>query len=721
MFISKLQFTRRNSGFFRMSALAKMHSLTAFCLMILTASATTQTLRADEGMWLFNALPREQLLARHGFEPDAAWLGHVQKASVRFNNGGSGAFVSADGLVITNHHVAADALYKLSSSGRDYLAGGFHARTRDEELKCVDLELNVLMSVEDVTAQVNAAVRPDMDAAGAFAARRAAKASIEKAALEKTGLRSDVVTLYQGAEYHLYQYKRYTDIRLVFAPEQQAAAFGGDPDNFEFPRYDLDCAFVRVYENGKPAQVKHFLKWSANGSVENELVFVSGHPGNTSRSLTADELAYLRDVRIPLVQNFLKANEVLLLSWGARSLENARRARDDLGGIQNSRKVYDGRAAALLDPAFMRAKKAEDAGLRAFAATRPELADAPGAWDEIAAAQAGIAKNLARYSLLEAWTLNSKLAGIARVLVRSAEENAKPNGERLREYRDSDRASLELGLFSGEPIYADYETLKAAQFLTFAAQQLGFDDPSVQIFLGGQSPADRAAALVNGTKLRDVAERRRLYAMTPAEIAAEAGRDPLLALMLAIDTEARAVRKIMEEQNEIREQAHAKIARVRYARHGASVYPDATFTLRLSFGTVKGYEEQGRRIAPYTTIAGTYARSVAQQNRPPYDLPASWVAAKNKIDPDTPFNFVSTCDIIGGNSGSPVINRRAEYVGLVFDGNMQSLAGDYYYDGRENRAVSVDSRAIIEALAKIYDAEELAAELRTGACAAPGK
>jgi len=684
---------------------------TRLALLTLLATLIAAHLRADEGMWLFNSPPLAQLKERYNFSPTPEWFAHVRQSSVRFNNGGSGSFVSPDGLVVTNHHIAADSLYKLSTPEHDYLANGFYAPARADELKCPDLELNVLVAIENVTTRVNAAVTPGMTPDQAAAARRAAKAAIEKENLAKTGLRSDIVTLYQGAEYHLYQYKRYTDIRIVFAPEQQAAYFGGDPDNFEFPRYDLDCAFVRVYENDQPARIEHYFKWSAAGASENELVFVSGHPGNTSRSLTAAELAYLRDTRVPFMQTILKTYEVRLISWGARSLENERRAHDDLNNIQNSRKVYDGRAAALLNPAVIAAKQAEDDALRAYAKTKPDLADTLTAWDDIAAAQKTLQQNFVRSTLLEAMPLSPTLAHIARTLLRAADETPKPNGDRLREYRDSDRPSLELALFSDEPIYPDYEIVKLTEYLTLAAQQLGPDAPDARALLAGKTPAERAAELVNNTKLADISYRRQLYAMTPQQLAAAAATDPMLALMRAIDPAARAARKINEEQAEILEQAHAKIARVRYAKDGDTNYPDATFTLRLSYGTITGYDEQGRHVAPFTQIAGLYDRARQHQNRDPFNLPPSWAAAEPRVNKTTPFNFVSTADIIGGNSGSPTLNRAAEFVGLIFDGNLQSLAGDYYFDNTDNRATSVDARAIIEALRTVYHADALVNEL----------
>lgn len=686
-------------------------AITAFSSLLISTA-----LHADEGMWLLNAPPLRQLKERYGFEPTPAWLEHVQKSSVRFNNGGSGSFVSADGLIITNHHVASDAIDKLSSEKKNLLRDGFHAKTREEELRCVDLELNVLVSIEDVTAQVNAAVQPNMDAPAAFAARRAAKEKIERESLSRTGLRSDVVTLYQGAEYHLYCYKRYTDVRLVFAPEQQAAFFGGDPDNFEFPRFNLDVSFLRAYEDGKPAKVEHFFKVQPQGVAENELVFVAGHPGRTNRLLTLPELEFQRDVRVPKSAEAVKVTEVALASWSARNAENARRAQHGLFGTQNSRKVLDGRLLALLDPAVLAKKRNDEAGLQAFARQQPGMDESLPAWARISEAQKIIAANYTRHGVLEGGPFNSTLFHIARQLLRAVDERAKPSGERLREYRDSNRVSLELDLFSEEPIYDDYEQLKLTHSLIQFAEKLGVNDPLAQIALGGQAPATRATALVTGTHLKDVAFRKKLYAMTPAELAQV--DDPMLALARAIDPAARAVRKIMEEQDEVKEQAHAKIAKVRYAKDGSSVYPDATFTLRLAYGSVKGYEENGHTVAPFTTLGGKFARSDAQGGRTPFELPMRWKNAKPNLALDTPYDFVSTADIIGGNSGSPTLNRAGEFVGIIFDGNIQSLGSDFAYSDVQSRAVSVDVRAILESLKTIYGADALLKELVPAAVAA---
>lgn len=668
-------------------------------------------LRADEGMWLINRPPAELLRERHGFEVTPAWLEHVQKASVRFNNGGSGSFVSPDGLIITNHHVGADAIQKLSSAGRNFVRDGFYARARADELKCVDLELNVLMEIEDVTARVNAAVKPEMPPAGAFAARRAAKAAIEQESFERTGLRSDVVTLFQGAEYHLYRYKRYTDVRLVFAPEQQAAFFGGDPDNFDFPRYCLDVAFFRAYEDGAPAKAGHYLSWDAKGAAGGDLVFVTGNPGSTRRQDTVAELEYERDVRLKNALALIYSTEVALGAYSSRGAENARRAKDDYFGYQNARKAYEGRLEGLLDPALLDARRREEEALQTFVRSRPDLADTRDAWAEIAGAQQTIASHALRHHLLEYHGFNSDLYRIARNLYRSPAERAKPNGDRLREFRDSAREEFELALFSGQPFYDDYEQLKIAHGLTFISQQLDADDPAVKAALAGKPPAARAAGLVTGTRVKDIAFRRELYAMTPEQM--ERVDDPLVGLVRALDGDARAARKIIEEQGEVKEQAHAKISRARYAKDGGDTYPDATFTLRLAFGTVKGYPKGGREVPAFTVLGGLYERSEENGGREPYDLPASWAAARPGLDPETPFNFVHTTDIIGGNSGSPTLNRRGEFTGIIFDGNPESLVWDYAFVDTAGRATSVDARAIIEALRKVYGADELAREVLT--------
>jgi hypothetical protein len=692
-----------------------LRPLAVVCVIAFIASAA-----ADDGMWLFNAPPLKQLKEKYQFEPTQQWLEHLQKASVRLNSGGSGSFVSANGLVITNHHVGADNLQKISDQQHNYLKDGFYARTQADEIKSTDLELNVLMSIEDVTARVDGAVKPGMTNEQASSARSSVVAAIEKESKDKTGLRSDVVTLYQGGAYHLYRYKRYDDVRLVFAPEQQIAFYGGDPDNFEYPRYDLDICIFRVYENGQPAKIDHYLKWNSRGPSDRELIFVSGSPGKTDRQLTVDELADMRDRYLPYVLRMFNRREVLGLAYGGRSFENARKARDDLFGDQNNRKRYDGYLAGLLDPQIWSALRAREQKLRDAIARDSKLRSTIAAYDRIKRVQAEIAKNAPLYNYLEQErpspvgyrgprALFGNLFKNARLLVRALDERAKPNGERIPQFRDSARDSLELELFSTEPIYDDYEILRLTDSLTDFASQFGADDPFVKKVLAGKSPHDRAVELVSGTKLKDVAVRKDLYGRDAAAL--QAARDPMIDLARLVDGPAREAKKIYDTQDEIKKQAYSEIAKARFATEGTGSYPDATFTLRLSYGTVRGYEQDGKQIPAFTDFAGLYQRSVEHDNRPPFDLPKRWIDKKASLNLATHFNFVSDPDIIGGNSGSPVVNKANEFVGIIFDGNIQSLVLDCIYTDIQSRAVSVDSAAITEALRKVYDAGPLVDEL----------
>jgi hypothetical protein len=667
---------------------------------------------ADEGMWLVNKLPRKLLKERYGFVASDEWVEHVQKSAVRISTGGSGSLVSARGLVMTNHHVGADMLHKLSTAEHDYLEKGFFARSEAEEVACPDIEMDVLWSIEDVTARVNGAVKDGMSAAEANDARRKAMSTLEKQAGEASGLKCETVTLYQGGAYHLYSYRSYTDVRLVMAPEKRIAFFGGDPDNFEYPRYDLDVCFFRIYQGGKPLVPEHYLRWSVDGIAEDELVFVAGHPGRTERLFTVAHLEFLRDVEYPMALRTLWRREVQLQSFSGRSAENARIAEDDLFSVANSRKARTGILQGLQDPRLMERKRAAEAALRAKVAADPEWRARWGdAWERIAGAQAAYREFYPRYAAPGVGRrFLCELFQIARNLVRLADERPKENSQRLREYSDSNWKSLELQLFSPAPIYADFEVDRAASALQLMGELLGSADPLVVAALDGLPPRERAAALVHGSKLADVAERRRLFEGGKGAI--EASKDPLILLARALDGENRALRKRYEDQVEaVEREAYAKIAAAQFAVFGDELYPDATFTLRLAFGTVTGYEENGRRVPAFTDVAGLYARSAERGNRAPWELPERWIERKPALDLETEFNFVSTCDIIGGNSGSPVIDAAGEVVGLIFDGNIQSLVLDIAYEAEQARAVSVDSRAIVEALRAVYEMPGLVSEL----------
>ncbi|MBZ5537132.1 MAG: S46 family peptidase [Acidobacteriia bacterium] len=669
-------------------------------------------LLADEGMWPFNLVPKAELKARYGFEPTEAWLTHVRLSSVRFNNGGSGSFVSADGMVMTNHHVGADCMQKLSNEKTDYYRNGFWAKQRADEAKCPDLELNVLESIEDVTARVNAAVKPEMNPGDANTARRGAMADVEKECSTQTGLRCDVITLYQGGRYHLYRYKKYTDVRLVFAPEFGIAFFGGDPDNFTYPRYDLDLCLFRVYENDKHAVIKDYFKWSKNGAAENELVFVSGNPGSTSRLNTLAHLEYLRDVGFPFVLNLLEWDRSNLLKFSERGPEQTRIAKEDIFGIENSLKAIREEEVALRDPELMNKKANEEKQLRAKVEADSKMkGEFGGAWNAIAKSRQELATFSKPYSFLEGGSaLESDLFQFARVLVRLAAEKQKPNPDRLREYRESNLASLQFQLFSSAPIYDDYEKHKLSSSLTFFQDQLGKDNPLVEEVLGGKSPSQLADELVSGTKLKDVEVRKSLA--EGGEKAIQDSTDPMIVFAKRIDPEARKLRKRYEDNVQgVERQNYALISKAIFALKGTSIYPDATFTLRLSFGTVKGYMEKGTKISYFTAFAGAYEHASKHENKPPYEMPKSWLEKKAALQLSTPLNTVNTADIIGGNSGSPVISRNAEIVGLIFDGNIQSLALDFVYSEKEARAVAVASQGIIEALRKIYGAGTIADEL----------
>ncbi len=678
------------------------------CLLAVTVA--TNAAIADEGLWLINQPPLKILKDRHGFEPKPGWLEHLQQSAVRI--GASGSFVSPEGLVLTNHHVVWGSVERLSSSARNLVRDGFYARTRDAELRCPSVEAQYLVSIEDVTARVNAAIPAECSPADASAARKAEMTRIEAESRDKTGLDSEVVTLFHGARYHLYRYKRFDDVRLVFAPEVGIASFGGDVDNFEYPRFALDAAFVRVYENGQPARIEHYLKWSQSGVKDGDLVFALGHPGSTNRLLTVDHLAYLRDVVLPAQLAYIHWRETRINVFRGRSEENERIGQGMFFGVQNWRKAATGGYEALLGPNILVGKRAAERQLRDWiAADAGRLSKWASAWDAITETRADAAEVYLREKLLEDWyRWGAALLDHAVTIVRLADELPKPSAARLREFRDSELESLYLDLYSEAPIYDAREVEMMTSWLLYVGQVYGGEHPLVQQLLGGLSARERAESLVAGTTLKPIEQRRKLAAGGRAAL--DAVNDPMIAFARLLDPEARRMRAIVEDQIDSAEQiAYARISAARFAMLGDEAYPDATGTLRLSFGTVKGYREAGREVPAFTSFTGLYERAEERRRQPPFDLPPRWVERRTTLNLGTPFDFVSTTDIVGGNSGSPLVNRDGELVGLIFDGNLQSLGWNYAFDDGQGRSVAVDARAILEALRTVYEAEPLTTEL----------
>jgi hypothetical protein len=676
-------------------------------LAALTVPSFSRAGLADEGMWLLTKPPVAAIKAAYGVDVTPAWLEAMRKSAVRFETGGSGSLVSADGLVMTNHHVGADMISKLSTKEHDFMKNGFMARTRAEELKCPDLVVDILWEIEDVTDAVNAAAA-GMDDAQAGAARRRVIGELEQASKKATGLKSEIVTLYQGGQYHLYRYRSYTDVRLVFAPEEQAAFFGGDTDNFEFPRFNLDCCFFRIYENDRPLKPEHHLAWSKAGAAVDEPVFVFGHPGRTRRLYTADHLRFLRDVQMPTTMQNLWRTEIKGEGFAGRGAENARIIRDDMAGVANSRKAYTGLLEGLQNPQLMGAKAAAEKALREKVEADPAMASKYGdAWSRIAEAEGGYADFFLEKYTVDGVVRGSPLLSTAMHLVRLSTELKLPSEQRLPEYRDARLEEFYFGLYSPEPVYDALEEHRLAVQLSRLCEIFGGDDDLVVEALAGKSPRERAHELVQACTFKDPAKRKALVEGGAAAV--EASNDALLKIAALIDPVQRELRTQYEDQVESVERAsYAKIAAARFATSGDAVYPDATFTLRLAYGSVKG-----TATAPaFTDFGGMFARAAERGNAGEFKMPERWERMKDTIDPKTPFNFICTADIIGGNSGSPVVNAKGEVVGLIFDGNIDSLVGDVVYDAKNARAVAVDSRGLIEAVRVIYGATELASELR---------
>jgi hypothetical protein len=684
-----------------------MQTLRSVALSLLVASSGFAI--ADEGMWTFDNLPREQMKSKYSFAAEPQWVEHVMRAAVNIG-GCSASFVSAQGLVMTNHHCITGCLQQLSSAKKNYLQDGFLARKTEEELSCPTTEISRLEQITDVTAEVVAATKglsgeAYKNALNAINAKLAAACVGDKRAT----VRCTVVSLYQGGQHHLYRYDRYSDVRLVWAPEDASPSFGGDPDNFNFPRFGLDAAMLRAYENGKPAVVKHFFPFSPSGAKAGELVFTAGNPGRTSRLLTVAQLETVRDVK--LIANMRRGYELrgVLTQYRKLGVEEARVARNDLNGVENGLKVFTGQLAALQSPDLMARKRAEEAQLKEFAAKSPNFKDAAGAWDAIAAAQAVYREIENEYEQIESGRgFNSRYFVLARTIWRGSLERTKPDAERLPEFSSTRLPQVERQITSPAPFYPDFEKLKLAHSLTKMRELLGTDDPFVVKMLGKESPEQVAKRLVDGAKLADPAYRKALWSGDRSAIVA--ADDTFIQLARDIDAVAMAIRKRFDNEVTAVELKNAGlIAKARFAMLGSKTYPDATGTLRLSYGAVEGWTERGKPVTPFTDFAGAFNRHTGAA---PYALPASWLTSKEKIQLATTLNFVTTNDIIGGNSGSPMINRKAEIVGLAFDGNKHTHSGAYWFDQERNRSVGVTSDGILEALKNVYGATELLTEIR---------
>ena len=669
--------------------------------------APQTTLTSDEGMWTFDNFPSDKLKQRHGFSPSKEWLDDVRLSSVRLAQGCSGSIVSPSGLVMTNHHCAHRCIQELSTPQQDYIANGFLAKEPKDEARCPGMEINRLVAITDVTDQM-VKVTAGLDDQKANEAQKAEQSRIEKACATSDQVRCDVVSLYQGGKFHLYKYERFKDVRLVFAPELDIAFFGGDPDNFMFPRYDLDMTFVRIYQDDKPAALTPYFKWSKAGVVEGDLTFVSGHPGSTSRGVTVSMLEFERDVELPFRLMTLFEMRGMLKEFQRRGPEQKRISSHMLFGVENGLKAMRGMHGALLNRALIEQKIADEQALQSAVAADPELKKSVGdAWDGIGKAVARHRNLFLAYQLLERGWYPSPLYRHARALVRAAEELPLADDRRLPEFTDAQFPILKQGLIAGAPIYDELETTVLGLLFSRIRDELGPDHPVVKKVFGGKNPAEIAAEVVAKTTLKDLKNRQAL--LDGGRAVVDASTDPLILLVKLLDTDARAARKEYEDQVEaaIKTRLEA-IARARFKILGTSVYPDATFTLRLSFGKVQGWEEGGKPVPPITTLAGAFGRHTGSA---PFALPKRWLATKDQLDLATPFNFCATNDIIGGNSGSPVFNAAGEIVGLVFDGNIHSLGGDYSYVPANNRMVAVHSRAIVEALRKIYGADRILKEL----------
>ncbi len=677
-------------------------------ILLSTHLAFSPRAHADEGMWTFDKFPSKTVGEKYGFAPSQAWLDHVRASSLRIAGGCSASLISPHGLVMTNHHCVLDCVKALSTAQLDLSEGGFLARTAAEERPCPAFEIDELAEIRDVSDSVQAALA-DKTGDAANAALRAERAKLQQSCGSDPSTRCDLVSLYHGGVYNLYRYKRYTDVRLVFAPEFAVAQFGGDPDNFNFPRFDFDIGLLRIYEGGKPLATANYLHWSANGSKDGQLVFVSGNPGGTSREFTISQVEFERDIALPALMPGLAEYRGLLEQFMTTGAEQAREANEPEFFVANYFKAELGIQQALMDRHFFGLLSERERRLREAVAANPKLAAGASAWDDMAHVQVERGKLLAQHSELDDnFFFDSGMLGGALTLVRVPVERAKPNGERLPEFTDQALVTVQQELSAATPVYKDLEELKLRFAFTSVQRDLGPFDSFVRKMLGSESPEQLAHRLVTGTHLDDPKVREALF--NGGAAAVSASDDPMVKFASLIDPDLRASRKEYEARVDAPErEAAQRIAKMRFAVYGTSLDPDATFTARLSYGTVKGFNDaRGHWVQPFTTIEGLFARA---NGAPPFSLPPSWLSAKAKLNMSIPMNLSTTNDIIGGNSGSPVIDQDANIVGLIFDGNIFSLGGDYGYDPVSNRAVAVDSRALIEGLRVVYHADRIVDEI----------
>jgi hypothetical protein len=675
-------------------------------LLVLACSAGLPA-HADEGMWTFDNFPSTAVQRQYGVEITPSWLDHVRLSTIRLTNC-TATLVSPAGLMLTNHHCVESCLAELSSKDKSLVEMGFAAADRSHELRCPAQLADVLVASENVTDSVTKAIAGLSDTAANSARKRTLttlEQSCEQASAKaKSGkLRCQVVTLYEGGEYFLYKYKRFDDVRLVFAPEADIASFGGDPDNFQFPRWSLDFSILRVYENGIPAVTPNHLRINFAGPAANQLVFVAGHPGSTARLQTRAQLEFDRDLPLPIT--LMRAAELRgrFIQFGTLNPANHRIVEAPLNSLQNAIKVRRKELDALNDDALLASKTESEEKLRASANLQ-----GPDPWREIESATAHERTLYLQYTFLESGAgFNSGLFRDARILLRGADERTKPNTERLREFTDASLPLIQRELYARVPVYAELEQLTLAFSLERLREWLGPDHPVVRRLLYKESPDALATRLIAETKLDDAEVRKKLW--QGGKAAVDGSLDPMIGLARAVDADARALRKRYEDEVEAPvAAAAARIAVARFKAYGTNVYPDATFTLRLNYGTVQGWVEDGAPIEPFTYLERIFERSTGAS---PFKIPDSWIKVKEQLDMRTPFCISTNNDIVGGNSGSPLIDGDGRIVGLMFDGNIHSVAGHFWFNAANNRAIAVHPAIIREALDKVYGAKLLLAEL----------